>query len=85
VADTLKGFEVRSWLGIAAPKGTPADVVEKLNKEIGRAVVLPDARRALEGVGSEPAPSTPAKMETLVDSEIRRWKQVITDAGITPE
>ncbi|MDB5822134.1 MAG: hypothetical protein JWR21_838 [Herminiimonas sp.] len=85
VGDTLAGFEVLSWLGIAAPKGTPADVVDKLNKEIGRALVQPDTKRALEGVGSEPAPSTPAKMQALVESEIARWKKVIAEAGITPE
>jgi tripartite-type tricarboxylate transporter receptor subunit TctC len=85
VADTLKGFEVRSWLGIAAPKGTPADVVEKLNKNIVQALGLPDTRRALENVGSEPSPSTPAKMHALVDSEVERWKKVIAEAGIAQQ
>jgi tripartite-type tricarboxylate transporter receptor subunit TctC len=85
VADTIKGFEVRSWLGLAAPRGVPADIVDKLNKEATRVLALPDTRRALENVGSEPAPSTPAKMQSLVESEIARWKKVIADAGITPE
>ena len=63
----------------------PADIVDKLNKEATRVLALPDTRRALENVGSEPAPSTPAKMQSLVESEIARWKKVIADAGITPE
>lgn len=85
VAETLPGFEVRSWLGIAAPKGVPADVVAKLNKEIVSALAMPDTKRALDNVGSEPSPSTPEKMHDLIDSEVARWKKVIAEAGVAQQ
>ena len=81
-SEAIKGFEVKSWLGIAAPKGTPSDIVEVLNKEVRRVLSLPDTRQALARVGSVPAPTSPEEMKTLVKSEIGRWQKVISDAGI---
>jgi len=81
-AQTLKGFEVQSWLGIAAPKGTPQNVVQRLNEEMRRVLAMPETQQALANVGSVPAPTSPEEMKSLVSSEIARWQKVISEAGI---
>ena len=78
----LPGFEVRSWLGLAAPAGTPADVVQKLAAEIHKALKAPDLQQALAQAGSAAAPSSPEQMRAMVGSEIARWRDVIQQVGI---
>ena len=82
VSTVLPGFEVRSWLGLAAPAGTPADVVQKLAAEIHKALKAPDLQQALAQAGSAAAPSTPEQMRAMVGSEIARWRDVIQQVGI---
>lgn len=79
---TLPGFEVRSWLGLAAPAGTPEEVVRLINREVLRALQAPDLRNALGGAGSVVAPSSPDSMRSLVQQEILRWRAVIEKVGI---
>jgi tripartite-type tricarboxylate transporter receptor subunit TctC len=85
VAATLPGFEVRSWLGIAAPAGTPAEIVQTLNAEIRKALQAPDVRKALENAGSAASPSTPEAMREMVQSDIARWRSVAARRGIQIE
>lgn len=82
VAAVLPGFEVRSWLGLAAPAGTPADVVQKLAAEIHKALKAPDLQQALAQAGSAAAPCSPEQMRAMVGSEIARWRDVIQQVGI---
>lgn len=82
VASVLPGFEVRSWLGLAAPAGLPADIVQRLTTEIHRALREPDLQQALASAGSAATPSTPDEMRTMVSSEITRWRGVINQVGI---
>lgn len=82
VATVLPGFEVRSWLGLAAPAGTPADVVQKLAAEIHKALKAPDLQQALAQAGSAATPSSPEQMRAMVGSEIARWRDVIQQVGI---
>lgn len=78
----LAGFEVQSWLGLAAPAGTPAAVVTRLNAEVRRAAQEAEFRNALTAGGSQEATGSPAAMQAMVEQEIQRWRGVIAKAGI---
>lgn len=84
VAQTLPGFEVLSWLGIAGPPGLPENIAATLNSAIGKALEEGEVKQTLATLGSQPAPSSPAAMRDMVASEIVRWKQVVKAAGIPP-
>jgi tripartite-type tricarboxylate transporter receptor subunit TctC len=82
VASVLKGFEIRSWLGIAAPHDTPPNVIEVLGRSARSALDDPGVKTTLTTLGSEAAPSTPAQMKSMVEREIGRWSEVVAKAGI---
>jgi len=82
VAATVPGFEVRSWLGLAAPAGTPEAVLRKLNAEIRRVLQLVDIQKAFAGAGSEVAPSSPMEMRNMVQADIARWRAVVARSRI---
>ena len=60
VADTVPGYEASQWYGFAAPKNTPAEIVEKLNKEINAAIADPGMKAKLAAIGGDPMPGSPA-------------------------
>ncbi len=78
----LPGFEVHSWLGLAAPAGTPADVVQRLAAETHKALKEPDLLQALASAGSAATPCSPEEMRAMVGAEIARWRGVIQQVGI---
>jgi tripartite-type tricarboxylate transporter receptor subunit TctC len=82
VAETLAGFEVMSWLGLAAPGGTPRFIVERLNHEVGEILKLPDIRERLAAVGNVPMPSTPEQMREHIERDAVRWSRVVELKGI---
>jgi tripartite-type tricarboxylate transporter receptor subunit TctC len=85
VASTLPGFEVRSWLGLAAPAGTPDAVVRRLNADVRKMLDSPEMQKSLASAGSAPTYSTPEAMRDMVQSDIARWRGVITSRGIQME
>ncbi|AYQ29705.1 MULTISPECIES: tripartite tricarboxylate transporter substrate binding protein [unclassified Polaromonas] len=78
----LKGFEAYAWQGLAAPAGTPADVVAKLNKSLVEALNSTPVKARFQVLGLEPTPSTPAQMASYAKAEREKWAQVIKDSGI---
>jgi tripartite-type tricarboxylate transporter receptor subunit TctC len=78
----IAGFDVQSWLGLAAPAGTPAPVIERLHAEVVRVLQLPSVRSTIEGLGSEVRSSTPDEMRTRIITETRQWTKVIEQARI---
>jgi tripartite-type tricarboxylate transporter receptor subunit TctC len=82
VSSVLPGFEVRSWLGLAAPAGTAPDIVQRLTEEIHKALQDPGLKQALANAGSEATPCTPEQMRHMVGNEINRWRGVIEQAKI---
>lgn len=82
IAETLPGFEVLSWLGLAAPGGTPRPIIDRLNREVGEILNLPDIRERLAGVGNVPMPSTPEEMWVHVERDAARWSRVVDIKGI---
>ena len=81
----LKGFEVKVWHGLYAPKGTPKEVVDRLNKALVTALADPAVKKRLGEMNAEiPAPAkiTPEGLKTHLQSEIAKWGPVIKKAGI---
>ena len=81
----VAGYNVASWNAIAAPAGTPAAVIDVLNKAAREAVAAPAVRDKLAQLGMRVAASSPAELEKLLGSEIDRWGAVIRAAKIEPE
>jgi tripartite-type tricarboxylate transporter receptor subunit TctC len=81
----LPGFSITAWVGVVAPKGTPNDIVQKLNLEIGRALKDPDFVKQIMTMGVDPLGSTPAEFSAFLRQEIPRWKKVVQDAGVQVE
>src|SRR5690606_33981255 len=69
-------IEAVTWVGMFAPAGTPASIVERLNKEIDRIIKDPDIVAKLQAQGIEPAGGSPKVLSDLVSSEIERWTAV---------
>jgi len=82
IAETLPGFEVMSWLGLAAPGGTPRTIVDRLNWEIHEILKLPDIRDKLAIVGNVPMPSTPEQMQDHIEQDAARWSRIVDLKGI---
>jgi len=78
----LKGFEAYAWQGLAAPAGTPADVITKLNKTLVQALNSTPVKARFQVLGLEPTPSTPAQMASYAKAEREKWAQVIRASGI---
>jgi len=81
----VAGYNVASWNALAAPRGTPADVVEALNRAAREAVANPAVQEKLGKLGMRLAASTPAELQALLAGEIQRWGAVIRAAKIEPE
>jgi tripartite-type tricarboxylate transporter receptor subunit TctC len=85
VADFVPGFEASSWFGIAAPKGTPADIVERLNREVNAGLADPTIKARLADMGGTPLSGSPAEYGKLIANETEKWGKVIRAAGIKAE
>jgi tripartite-type tricarboxylate transporter receptor subunit TctC len=81
----LPGFSVTAWIGVVAPKGTPKDIVQKLNLEIGRALEDSEFARQISTMGIDPLGSTPDEFAAFLRKEIPRWKQAVQDADVRVE
>jgi tripartite-type tricarboxylate transporter receptor subunit TctC len=77
----VPGYEVRTWYGIWAIKGTPSAIKERMYKEIVIAMNQPDLKRIWAEQGADAGGMPPAEMEKLVKSEIAKWAKVVKDAG----
>jgi tripartite-type tricarboxylate transporter receptor subunit TctC len=76
------GFEADQWYGVVAPRGTPHEIVTKLNQAINAALNQAEVKSRLSGEGAYPTPNTPEVFGKLIDSEIKRWAPVVRNAGI---
>ena len=81
----LKGFELEAWVGIFAPAGTPADVVNKLSGLIKTALELPETKTRADGAGVELRYMAPAALDALVKKDTEFWAKTIKSAGIQAE
>jgi tripartite-type tricarboxylate transporter receptor subunit TctC len=81
VADFLPGYEATSWFGIGAPKNTPPEIIEKLNKEINAGLADPKISARLKDLGGIIIPGTPAEFGQLIVHETEKWAKVIEFSG----
>ena len=82
----LVDFVADNWYGVLVPTGTPKAAIDRLHREIAKAVVQPDARDRLAGAGLEPrASATPPEFGAFVENDVARWGKVIKQAGIRIE
>jgi tripartite-type tricarboxylate transporter receptor subunit TctC len=85
VADVLPGYESSHWVGITAPKNTPIDIVEKLNKEINRALVDPTIKARIAELGASVLSGSPADFGKLIADETEKWGKVVRAANMKVE
>ena len=85
VAETVPGFEASSWFGIAAPKGTPADIVALINRETNAGLADTTIAARLTDMGGMALTGSPADFGKLIADETEKWSKVIRDAGIKAE
>jgi tripartite-type tricarboxylate transporter receptor subunit TctC len=78
----VPGFDAESWLGLAAPRGTPDDVIRILNKAANEAMALPKVRDQLLGMGTRPVGGTPEQFTRFVTDQVATWQKVVTDNKI---
>lgn len=83
IAETVPGFEAVGFYGISAPKGTPSDVVEILNKAVSETLKDPKIIARLTENGGIPRPMTPAEFGKLVSDETDKWRKVVEFAGVS--
>jgi len=79
----VKGYEATIWLGMLAPKGTPREIVDKLNADIRKVLADPEARKLMRKAGVEVAPSSPEAFQALMEQELDRWGKVVKETGAT--
>jgi tripartite-type tricarboxylate transporter receptor subunit TctC len=85
IAEFVPGYEAYAWDGIGAPKDTPADVVDKLNRTIGEILAEPGMQARLANLGAEPMPMTSDDLGKFIASETEKWGNIIRFAGIKLE
>jgi tripartite-type tricarboxylate transporter receptor subunit TctC len=81
----VPGFDVESWLGLAAPKGTPDEVIMILNRAANQAMQAPRVRDQLLGMGTRPVGGTPQEFTAFVENQVALWKKVVASSGIQPQ
>jgi tripartite-type tricarboxylate transporter receptor subunit TctC len=82
VGDFVPGYEVIAWFGVGAPKSTPAEIVDKLNKEINAALADSTMKARISDMGAAPFVSSPAEFGKLIADETEKWAKVIKFAGL---
>jgi len=85
IGDAVPGYATGGWQGIGAPSGTPADIIDTLNKTINETLADPNLKAKLEDLGVEPMPMTPAEFGKLIADETARWAKVVKFANIKAE
>ena len=82
VGETVKDYEASAWFGIGAPKGTPREIIEKLNKEVNEILVEPAMKARLAELGGVPMVGTPEDFGKIVQSETDKWEKVVKFSGV---
>jgi tripartite-type tricarboxylate transporter receptor subunit TctC len=85
IAETVKGYEANSWCGVGVPRGTPPEIIERLNHEINAGLVNPTVKARLADVATTPIFFTPAEFGVYMASEVDKWGKVVRASSIRPE
>jgi tripartite-type tricarboxylate transporter receptor subunit TctC len=85
IAETLPGYEARTWAGVGAPKGTPAAVIAHLDREIAAVLVQPTIEAWLADLGTMPIPLNAQEFAAFIAAESEKWGKVVRIAKIAPQ
>ena len=85
VAETVPGYDATSWFAMFGPRGLPRDIAQRWNSEINRFLQLPDVKERMAGLGLDPVGGSPQRLREVVTRDIRKWREVVKAARITPE
>jgi tripartite-type tricarboxylate transporter receptor subunit TctC len=85
IAETVPGYEAGTWAGVGAPRGTPPEIIERLNREISAALADPAIKARLAEVGTLPMILTTAQFGAFISAEAEKWAKVVKFAGIKAE
>jgi tripartite-type tricarboxylate transporter receptor subunit TctC len=85
IGDVVPGYAVTGWLGIGVPKGTPPEIIERLNREANAALADPAVRARMAELGSEPLPGSTGEFAKLIAEETEKWSEVVKFAGLKAE
>jgi tripartite-type tricarboxylate transporter receptor subunit TctC len=85
VAETVPGYEASAWFGVAAPKGTPRPIIDKLNKAVNEALASPTVNARLAELGGTPIAGTAEDFGKLIADETEKWSKVVKATGATAE
>jgi tripartite-type tricarboxylate transporter receptor subunit TctC len=84
MAEAAPGFQAVAWFGMFVPRGTPPAVVKRIRDDVADVLAMPDVRKRMHEMGSEPSPTSSEDFARWVRSEIERWNKVAKEAGIKP-
>jgi tripartite-type tricarboxylate transporter receptor subunit TctC len=85
VAETIPGYEMAVWYGAFGPARLPKDIVERLNAEISRVLLLPEVKKRMADIAVEIAVSTPGELGTLTRRDAEKWGKTIRDLGVAAQ
>jgi tripartite-type tricarboxylate transporter receptor subunit TctC len=85
VGDFVPGYEASIWYGIGAPKSTPSDIVDKLNREINLGLVDPKMKARFADLGATVLSRSPAEFGRFIAEETEKWGKVVKSSGMKPE
>ena len=82
IAESLPGYESSIWHGVVVPRGVPVAVVNRLNREIGEILKIPEVQSRLDSQGAEPVGGTPGKFAALIKSDTAKYAKLLRDVGL---
>ena len=85
IGETVPGYEAVVWYGIVAPKGTPPEIVDTLNKAVNAVLADPKLKARLAELGGEPMPMTPTQFGKFIADESEKWAKVVKFSGAKPD
>ena len=85
ISGTVPGFEVLGWYGLQVGKGTPTEVINKINTDLVRIIKNPEMGERLVAMGVDPLGTSPAEFSAYLQKETERWSKILKERGARPE